>query len=294
MQVVIAPEAEVQVQSKGNDPRPGATRRQILVNELAPDGLNFVFYRSTYQAGDDAFVTPRHHHGFQQIRWTEQGEVNYAPGQSIREGDIAYFPRGAYYGPQEKEQGVAWLIQFGFHGEHMYGPAWWDSRKEAMDRLKAEGEFRDGYYVYTDSETGQEVRRDAADALHSTQFEIHSGRPFSIPPEGYDAPILMHAKNFGAYEASPGVNIQPLGNFFDHPAPSGDVRFSVVTVTSNGRYVLDPERAQLGWSLDAGLVIDGETYPELTAFYSPRDEKVELSGSDLGVRFHLVELPRLD
>ena len=71
---------------------------------------------------DHVYRTPRHNHTFQQIKFTESGRADVTPGEYIEEGDIGYFPRGAYYGPQAREKDTTTIAcQFGFNGEHQRG-----------------------------------------------------------------------------------------------------------------------------------------------------------------------------
>ncbi|KAJ5247270.1 hypothetical protein N7468_002253 [Penicillium chermesinum] len=164
--------------------RKGGTMRQALLSASEPDGLNFRFIRSQYQSGDAAFESPRHHHAFQQVRFTESGIVNYAPGRYIPEGDLAYFPRGAFYGPQRKDQGVGLLLQFGFHGEHQTGPEWARHRETALKNLNSKGRLEGGIYYEKDAVTGQETMCDAAQAIYEQQYLAQTGREFRIPPRG--------------------------------------------------------------------------------------------------------------
>src|SRR5271156_6174616 len=64
MEIVIANEVPILRQS---EVRAGATLRQILLAGDTPEGINFRLFRSQYQAGENAFESPRHHHAFQQI-----------------------------------------------------------------------------------------------------------------------------------------------------------------------------------------------------------------------------------
>lgn len=291
MEVVIA--ANVREEEQRFAGRPGRTVRQYLLSDNAPDGLNINLYRSQYQGGDAAFGSPRHHHAFQQIRWTEQGSVNYAPGQEIPAGDLAYFPRGAYYGPQRKDQGIGLLLQFGFGAEHQSGAAWNRYREAAMRRLTERGRFENGLYVSVDPETGGTVERDAVQAIYEEQAKDRGSGEFIIRPEGYEMPVLIHPAAFAYYQAEPGVEIKHLGSFYDHPGPNAGVRLSLLRLSRGGAYDLDPERAQFGWAAQPGLQIDGKTCPELTYFHSPREESSVLSADDKA-EVHLVELPRLD
>src|SRR5258708_18783740 len=231
MDVVVASEAPVLNQT---EVRPGSTIRQVLLMGDTDDGLNFRLFRSQYQSGDEAFESPRHRHAFQQIRWTESGIVNYAPGQDIPENDIAYFPRGAYYGPQRKERSVGLLLQLGFHGEHQSGPKWDGIREEAIARLKRRGRFEDGIYIEKDQATGKERQVDAAQALYQERYAIHVGKPFVVPEPRYDQPILMHVKAFDYYPLQPGLGIKRLGDFNDNPRPESNLIVSIFRFSPHG------------------------------------------------------------
>lgn len=294
MEVVVVDEVPVQERNDAGSIRPGRGIRQSLLRDDAPDGLSFTVSRNTWLPGPDAATSPRHHHAFQQIRWTETGAVNFGPDQYVRAGDIAYFPKGAYYGPQHREHGTVATIQFGFNGEKQHGSALWDKyQAEALERLRARGTFEDGLFIEIEPETGERRVSDSVQALYEEQFMAHTGEKFVVSAEGYDAPILMHPKAFEYYKASPGAEIRNMGRFFDHAGPNGDVRFSMLRLTAGGQHVFGPERAQIAWSISAGLQVDGRTYPEHTWVYSPRDEKVQISGVR-GVELHIIEFPRVD
>lgn len=295
MEVVVADDVTVQAQDKGSDSelRPGGVLRQMLLHDNAPDGLSFKFFRSQYQPGDKAFTSPRHHHAFQQLRWTESGKINFGPDQYIQARELAYFPRGAYYGPQVKDTGVGLLLQFGFDDEHQYGGIWANFRAEALKRLKENGSFQDGVYVDTDPDTGERRERDSGQALYEEQYAARTGERFVVPDEGYDTPILLHTEAFGYYDTAPGCKIKQLGSFFDHAGPNADVRLSVVQLSDGGTYSFCADRAQIAWTTDAGLRVEDRTYPALTYLYSPRDEKAEISAEST-VEVFVVEFPRPD
>jgi hypothetical protein len=293
MEVVVAGEVPTWKQNKAGSVRPGATIRQWLFKEEAPDGLNFKVFRSQFQPGAAASTTPRHHHAFQQVRWAEAGEVNYAPGKNIPAGDVAYFPRGAYYGPQLKDRGISIALQLGFGGEHQHGRGWDSLQGQAMERLKARGSFENGVFVEIDPDTGERRENDSVQAVYEEQYAIQTGKKFVVPDEGYDEPILMHPAAFEYYEIAPGVEVKQLGCFFDHAGPNADLRLSMIRLTDGAAYTFGPERGQIAWTRDAGLVVDGKTYPELTYVYIPRDEKAEISSATT-VELNIAEFPRLD
>lgn len=296
MQTVIAADVPVRAQDPTRSARPGSILRQHLLSDTAADTLSFRLIRSQYQHGDLAFESPRHHHAFQQLRWTESGSVNYAPDQDIPEGDLAYFPRGAYYGPQRKDQGTALLLQYGFGDEFLHrrgrkGQAESEAEdaEQVLQQLRDSGTFTGGEYVDTDPDTGRRRHRDAVQAI----YDARTGGEFTVPPAGYAAPILIHPAAFTYYPAGPGVEIKPLGSFHDHPGPHGDLRISVVRLTDDATYVCTADRAQIAWTTNNGLRVDGRPHPALTCLYSPRGETDAVTGTG-GVELVVLDLPRLN
>jgi len=273
--------------------RPGATIRQSLLAEDASDGLNFRLFRSQYLSGAAAFESPRHRHAFQQVRWTESGSVNYGPGENIPEGDIAYFPRGAHYGPQRKDHGVGWLLQLGFNGEQQSGPKWDSLREPAIQRLKARGSIERGMFVERDAVSGKSIEMDIAQALYQERYTMHTNQQFVVPEPRYASPVLMHTQVFDYFPVKPGIEAKCLGRFFDYPGLHADLSISTMRFSGNASHGLAAERAQIGWAKQAGLRVGGETYPAMTCFYSPRFEEHAVSGVQ-GLEIFLLEMPRLD
>lgn len=257
--------------------RSGNIDRQWFFRRSEPDGLNFRFFRSIYKGGNLAFESPRHHHNFQQFRWTETGSVNFGPGQDIAEGDIAYFPRGTYYGPQRKDEGVGILLQFGF-GDEM--PA---RRKPeaAEDTLEARIQ-EERWSARGGIETMEAVAPVDAAPVATT-----------VPTERFSAPILMHPAAFQFHELGASVAAKWLGRFHDHDGEKGDVAVMVLRLSEGGEYKLPADRAQLGWTTTAGLEVEGQSYPRMTSFFSPRGDEAVLRGLS-GAEMIIIEFPRLD
>jgi hypothetical protein len=287
----IAVADQVEWYERKSPVRRGTTKRQDILGDQAPDGLNFNFHRVQNGGGDKAFQSPRHHHAFQQIRWAMEGAHNYAPGQDIEPGSLAYFPQGAYYGPQLRDSCSTLSVQFGFGDEQLHG-----GKKghhvlhEHMEELEKSGKLEDGVFTDVDPETGQTRTRDSVAAV----FETFAKGKYVIPAEKYGSPILMHPSAFAYYPAGDGLSVRQMGNFYDHPGPRGNVIISQVRL-DGGVFVLEPERAHLLWSTAPGLRVgDDETsFPELTCVYSPRGESAELRGAGV-VEAYLVEFPALD
>jgi hypothetical protein len=295
MNVVIASEVPIEDANRDqNSVRSGTYDMQRLLEDDAPDGLNFWLLRNNFvNLGDSAFNTPRHRHPFAQIKYLEKGASNFAPGQDIPEGAIAYFPRATFYGPQTKENCISLSMQFGFNGEHQRGQRWESRRVETMERLKERGTLGANGYIVKNDETGEMIVRDSVQAIYEERYKLVTGKELVIRPASYDAPILMHPDAFSYFEAGTGVELRHLGRFYDQPGANGDVAISGLRLTQGGRYTLRAERAQVAWSIAPGLEIDGRPSSALTFVYSPRGETADLVGHD-GVELFLVEFPRLD
>src|SRR5262249_1775125 len=150
---------------------------------------------------------------------------------------------------------------------------------EAMRRLKARGTFEDGTYYDVDPESDRPRARDGVEALYDEQYFLHTGQKYVIPQAGYDAAILIHPRAFAYHQAGRGVELKPLGRFFDHPGPCGDTYIAMIRLAVGGTYLLEPERAQVVWTLGDGLQIQGRRYPAQTYVYAPRNECLELAAA---------------
>lgn len=286
MEIVAA--SEIQSEWRGEATRAGKTPRKWLLVGEDESGFRFRIVRSEYQPGEDAFVTPRHRHAFRQIRWSEKGALNFAPNQDVLEGDIAYFPKGTFYGPQRRDNGVGLTLQFGFGLEMLGGKNAAQVYKEVFEKIRSQGRMEDGLFVDVDPRTSQERRRDPYEAV----VEEVTGESYRIPKGAYEAPILMHPDAYSYYLATEGVEIKNLGAFYDHPGPNADVRVALVRLSQGGTFSLTSDRAQVAWST-GGLKIQETSYPDLTCIYSPLGEVGELSSEHVA-EVYVVEFPRLD
>jgi hypothetical protein len=272
----------------------GESEGRRTLAETAPDGLRFHLGRGIHKEGKASFKAPRHHHAFQQVRWCDTGRKNFAPDQFIEAGDVVYFPKGAYYGPEDKTGAyTGWSTQFGFGDQHQLGSDWEPFRREARHNLAANGVMAEGRYTPNGG-----VEMDGVEAVYAETVRLRSeGREkYVIPLEGYDAPIVMHPAAFAFYEIAPGVEVKRLGNFFDHPNENGDTRISIIRLAQGGVYKLKADRNQIGMATTAGLQVnsDNRVYQAQASYYSPLGETMELRGGQDGTEVYVVELPRQD
>jgi hypothetical protein len=193
----------------GPDFRGNLKDGQILLTgeDDAPDNYRLNFSR---QLGP--FYSPRHKHNFDQIRIVlGGGAMNYGPGQWIQPGELAYFPEGTPYGPQDYDsERYGMTLQFG--GASGSGYISLHRMKQGMEALKQFGSFEKGVFRRAgDLPPGVRRNRDSYEAV----WEHVNGRPLKYPKPRYNEPILMKPRHFAWHAApqQPDVSIKRLGSF---------------------------------------------------------------------------------
>jgi mannose-6-phosphate isomerase-like protein (cupin superfamily) len=138
---------------------------------------------------DPSFKSPRHRHNFDQVRFALTGATNIGPKRNLEAGDLAYFPEGTYYGPQDQEevgkQSLTMVIQFG--GPSGNGYMSMGQHDENARQMKADGDFEGGIYKRHSPAADGRKNQDAYEAI----WEHHSGRPIE-----YQRPRFMDAIHF--------------------------------------------------------------------------------------------------
>jgi hypothetical protein len=202
----------------------GKESKQLLAGrEGAPDNYRLVMVR---ESGIVA-TTPRHKHTFDQLRMTIAGRTNYGPKRWIEPGEIAYFPEGAFYGPEESE-GDRLGLTFQFGGASGNGFMSERQSNRGIEGLKAFGRFEKGVF-YRDGELapGQRKTQDSYEAI----WEFVNGRTLEYTRPRYDEPVLMRPANF-AWQDAPGQNgvaAKLLGVFTERRLEIGMLRVSAGT-----------------------------------------------------------------
>jgi quercetin dioxygenase-like cupin family protein len=138
---------------------------------------------------DPSFKSPRHRHNFDQVRFALTGATNIGPKRNLEPGDLAYFPEGTYYGPQDQEevgkQSLTMVIQFG--GPSGNGYMSMGQHDENARQMRADGDFEGGIYKRHSPAADGRKNQDAYEAI----WEHHSGRPIE-----YQRPRFMDAIHF--------------------------------------------------------------------------------------------------
>jgi len=166
------------------------------------------------EGGHGTFSAPRHKHNFDQIRYVVSGSPDFGHYQVASQGQSAFFPAGAAYGPETIEESEMLLIQWGQH---------WMTRAqhdETYSRMLQAGEFKDGYYVTVDA-AGNEQRADARNAV----WETFNARKLVYPTPRYPQPVIMEPEGFEWRPAGPGVSGKVLGRFTEDDVYVGNYRW---------------------------------------------------------------------
>lgn len=240
-------------------------------------------YRMVVVRQDGSVYTPRHKHNFDQLRMCFSGKVNYGPDQWILPGQIAYFPEGVPYGPEESDTPRFGLtIQFG--GASGSGYLSEDQVKRATEELKQVGTFEKGAFKRADARPGERRNQDAFEAV----WEYVNGRKLAYPQPRYQAPVLMKPENFNWVEqaGAPALAVKRLGCFSER-----SVEISLVKLEAGGHATLAarPGR-QIGFVLDGRGSIDGEALHLHSAFELDPGETAIL-GATAQLELLLVGLP---
>jgi hypothetical protein len=241
------------------------TRKFIRESELAK-GVGYTCDLVHYHRGDQVFTAPRHRHDFDQIRITLEGTTDYGGFQVGEAGDVAFFPAGAYYGPERFEEAEIFLIQWS---------KTWVSREQnnaAYKALSERGVFKDGFYVTTD-ENGNEVLKDGANAV----FESVYGHPMVTPKPKFETPIIMHPDAHEWMPAGENADSKDLGHFTED-----DLSVSAHRWRPGGAVDLTPERTFIVWVASGSVEIDGRTVGARTMIFSDAGETHQLIGVDPG------------
>jgi hypothetical protein len=180
-------------------------RRRLL--EGTPGSPDNFFLQMVRTYGD--FFSPRHHHNFDQFRFQLEGTFSFDRNGTMTPGTVAYFPEGAYYGPQTSaEDSLTVVLQFGgASGEGYMSP---DEAMSTTAELKKIGEFKKGAFTQILPD-GRKKNKDGFQAV----WEHFNKRPLVYPPPRYQDPVFMNPENYKwlALDGAPGVARKRMGVF---------------------------------------------------------------------------------
>ena len=242
-------------------------------------------YRLNFSRQTGPFFSPRHAHNFDQIRLVlGGGPMNYDPDRWIQPGEVAYFPEGTPYGPQDydtKRYGMT--LQFG--GASGCGYISLRRMFEGMEALKAFGTFERGiFHRAGELPPGTRRERDSYEAV----WEHINGRPLEYPKPRYDEPILMKPNHFD-WRDDPdrsGVSTKHLGTFSE-----GELKISMLRVAAGAAAHIAPRSGvQIGIVIAGAGNVGSCALREHATFSVERDEGADIEASS-ELELMLIGLP---
>jgi len=256
----------------------GKLFRTLLAGEEGDPG-NF---RLVYVRVNTPISTPRHRHNFDQLRLALEGAINYGPDQWIEPGELAYFPEGTPYGPEEADnERLGVTIQFG--GDSGEGFISERQMNEGMARLKTRGTFENGIYRRTDNPPdGIRRNQDAFEAI----WEDVNGRRIVYPDKRWEAPVLMRPQDVAWTQEKPGIARKQLGTF-----GARGTAFAFLRLDAGAEFDLAARGgARIGFVLSGQGSIAGEGLRPHSAFALKTGESAVLrAGTPL--QFMLADMP---
>jgi hypothetical protein len=235
--------------------RPGVLEQKFLLT--GQDGAPDNYLINVGRTGSGGWSTPRHRHNFDQVRYVMKGSYPISGDKRMPEGSVGYFPEGAYYGPQDRPEGLEMMVcQFG--GASGAGFMSVAQREAANEVLQRKGTFKDGIFTWYD-EHGKKHNQDGFEAC----YEQATGRKMVYPKPRYDDIILMNPATYEwVPDAEPGVFSKWLGWFTERQAGLGFVRVAAGATLSVGMQ----SSIELLFLARGRVVADGREYSPHAAF----------------------------
>ena len=242
-------------------------------------------YRLGFGGGGDTgdWTTPRHKHGFEQIRFPISGDYIIGANEMLPAGSVAYFPESAYYGPQNKTANLLMAtLQFG--GPSGLGYYSIRQRNQAFEDAKKKGAFDQGVFTWTDKD-GKKHNVDAAQAV----WEQWVGREMEYPKGRYRDLVVMNPENFTWINepGAPGVAWKRLGTFTEREIKTGFVR-----VEKGKTLKFGTENApEILFVKEGALTHDGKDFTRYAAFgHEAGEPTMALTASEPTEMFY-VKMP---
>jgi hypothetical protein len=187
--------------------RHGGMAHKLLFEgeEGSPDNYALVLANESSE-----YYSPRHRHCWDQVRLCLEGSVPIGRDLAVDAGEVAYFPEGVPYGPQEGgPDRIELLLQFGGASGQGYLSA--AQLRRARAELAREGAFERGIFRRTSGDGKK--NEDAYEAI----WRHVTGRPIYYAKPRYKAPIVMRADAFAWTDAAgaQGIKSKSLGVFPD-------------------------------------------------------------------------------
>jgi hypothetical protein len=254
--------------------RPFSTRTQSfeIVDEQAGIRLRPGHY--AYGGG----FSPRHHHNFDQIRFTVTGNVVYGR-KSYGPGTCGYFPESVFYGATKFDDTTARDVVLQFPGPSAAPFFSTDESRRGTAELQAQGvRFENGAAHYPDGHN-----QDGFEAV----WEHLAGRKIEYAPARYDDPVRVMSQSFPWLSTgAPGVTSKHLG-YFNEGGPNVHlVHLEPGARTAKGAL----DCAQIRFVVDGELEYAGTTCPSVSCLYYPPGASYEGLESRSGATVLVIQM----
>jgi hypothetical protein len=236
--------------------------KYVREGEILP-GVGYASDCYNYVASENFFTAPRHHHDFEQIRISMTGVQDFGQGQITEEGWIAYFPAGAYYGPERISGASIFQIQW---SDYWVSKA---NHAKAYAEMSQTGEFSGGKYTWVD-EDGTSHTKDALNAIWEHVFRRES----SFPAPRYPQPILMNPDAFEYVSHDDRLSTKVLGRFTER-----DFIITKIRWDERASYSMPGDRTYCMFTNVGDIEVLGQTYGRHTVVWSDWGENVEVIGN---------------
>ena len=226
---------------------------------------------------DPSFQSPRHRHNFDQVRFALDGSTNIGPKRNLEPGDLAYFPEGTFYGPQNQEEvgkkSLTMVIQFG--GPSGNGYMSMNQHDVHAKQLTENGTFEGGIYKRHNPGDGRK-NQDGYEAI----WEHHSGRPIAYEKPRFMDPIHFREPNFEwqPLEDSAGVATKDIGSFTEK-----GIKVCFVQLQPDASYTLPtaPQHQLLFVRTGTGNFASGDKWFDHTAVDISANESITMTATTL-------------
>jgi quercetin dioxygenase-like cupin family protein len=274
--VLIAELDDIEWQRTGKHRGPGLKMKSLA---FRTDGRGNNLWLSLAEM-EDGWYSPRHKHNFDQFRYVLDGETGFTEWD-LHAGECAYFPAGAYYGPQEQHgTAILFTLQFpGETGEYYLTP---EQVEDTVRQLRAsDPTFGQGGKGFDSN--GRE--RDSYEIV----WETHQKTAISYPASQFPGPFLLSGNETITDEALAGSDVRLKGEV----ASNG---LKVLRVQATGPLRIEPASPDSTefWILEKGAIEIGDrTLNPLSVIQllagAPRTDAV----AEPEAIFTVVRLPRL-
>jgi hypothetical protein len=245
-------------------------------DEGDPNNFRWVLSRNS-----GTYRSPHHRHNFDQVRFCVKGTANIAPGKTLNQGDVGYFPEGTPYGPQEDLDSHRLTLVLQGGGASGLGYMSAAQLRRGHEELERLGSFSGGRF----RQHGESESRDSYEAIWEHVF----GRPIAYPPQRYDEPILIRTAAFAWRRNGDGNASRKLfGSFTER-----GTRLEMLRIEPGERAVLGEDGATtLAFAVCGSGRHNGERWSAQSALRLAPGETVNLEGEDPAELF-VITLPTI-